>query len=254
MNNINNDVNNQNKKSTINELLELVKTILWAFIIATLFRSFLYEPFHIPSGSMKPNLLEGDFIFVSKFSYGFSRYSLPFGINIIKDRILDYNKPKRGEIIVFKLPSNPNIFYIKRLIGLPNDTIQIKESNLYINNKLIEKNYLGEYTDTKYNIQLKEYKEKLNQELEYNILHDKIYVQEANDTIEYKVPEGHYFFLGDNRDNSLDSRFLETGFVPYKNIVGHAKIIFFSKGNSLLLNILKPQKSIRFERIFKIIN
>lgn len=252
MNNITND-NKQNKNIKINEFLEFIKTIVWAFVIATLFRSFLYEPFHIPSGSMKPGLLEGDFIFVSKFTYGFSRYSLPFGINIIKERILDYNKPKRGEVIVFKLPSNPNIFYIKRLIGLPNDIIQIKEGNLYINNELIEKNYIGEYTDIKYNIQLKEYKEKLTKALEYSILHDKIYLKEANDTIEYKVPEGHYFFLGDNRDNSLDSRFPETGFVPYKNIVGNAKIIFFSKGDSLLLNILNPQKAIRFKRIFTII-
>lgn len=238
----------EKKKETI---IDDIKVILYALLLSICIKSFFYEPFIIPSGSMKPLLIEGDIIFVSKFEYGYSRYSLPFGMNLIPNRIFDYRKPKRGDVIVFKLPTDPKIFYIKRLIGMPGDTVQMKDGDLYINNKLIKKEYNTEYYDEKYDIKLKKYTEYLSDDKKYEILHDHILVNEANNTKEYKVPEGYYFFMGDNRDNSLDSRFTETGFVPYKNIVGKAKVIFISKKGSIILNLLRFKNPIRFNRTFK---
>lgn len=238
--------NSSNKES----LNETVKSVLWALLFVILIRSFLYEPFHIPSGSMKSGLLEGDYILVSKFEYGYSRYTIPFGIPIIKERILNYKQPQRGDVVVFRLPSNPRINYIKRLIGLPGDKIKIKNDILYINDEEIKREYVDEYLDEKNNIYLQRYKEYLENK-EINVLQDKNLLVKDGDG-DFIVPEGHYFFMGDNRDNSLDSRFIETGFIPYKNIVGEAKIIFFSKRDSLF-KFWKLHKIIRFDRIFKVI-
>lgn len=238
---------NNNSKESLNET---VKSILWALLFVILIRSFLYEPFHIPSGSMKSGLLEGDYILVSKFEYGYSRYTIPFGIPIIKERILNYKQPQRGDVVVFRLPSNPRINYIKRLIGLPGDKIKIKNDILYINDKEIKREYVDEYLDEKNNIYLQRYREYLENK-EINVLQDKNLLVKDGDG-DFIVPEGHYFFMGDNRDNSLDSRFIETGFIPYKNIVGEAKIIFFSKRDSLF-KFWKLHKIIRFDRIFKVI-
>lgn len=237
---------NNNKES----LGETIKSILWALLFVVLVRSFLYEPFHIPSGSMKPGLLEGDYILVSKFEYGYSRYSIPFAIPLIKERILDYKQLQRGDVVVFRLPSNPRINYIKRLIGLPGDKIKIENDILYINDKEIKREYVDEYLDEKNNIYLQRYKEYLENK-EINVLQDKTLLTREGDG-DFIVPEGHYFFMGDNRDNSLDSRFIETGFIPYKNIVGEAKIIFFSKRDSLF-KFWKLHKVIRFDRMFKVI-
>lgn len=231
-------------------LSETVKSILWALLLVILIRSFLYEPFHIPSGSMKSGLLEGDYILVSKFEYGYSRYTIPFGIPLIKERILDYKQPQRGDVVVFRLPSNPRINYIKRLIGLPGDKIKIENDILYINDKEIKREYVDEYLDEKNNIYLQRYKEYLENK-EINVLQDKNLSTREGDG-DFIVPEGHYFFMGDNRDNSLDSRFIETGFIPYKNIVGEAKVIFFSKRDSLF-KFWKLHKIIRFDRMFKVI-
>ena len=170
--------------------------------------------------------MEGDIIAVSKYEYGYSRYSLPLGMNLIKDRIFDYHKPERGDVIVFKLPSNPKIFYIKRLIGLPNDTVQMRNGDLYINDKLISKEYKSDYKDEKYNLILSKYVETLEDtKKSYYILREKDFVSEANNTKEFIIPDGYYFFMGDNRDNSLDSRFEATGFVPYNHIINIAIII-----------------------------
>lgn len=237
---------NNNEES----LTETIKSILWALLLVILIRSFLYEPFHIPSGSMKSGLLEGDYILVSKFEYGYSRYTIPFGIPLIKERILDYKQPQRGDVVVFRLPSNPRINYIKRLIGLPGDKIKIENDILYINDKEIKRKYVDEYLDEKNNIYLQRYKEYLENK-EINVLQDKNLPTREGDG-DFIVPEGHYFFMGDNRDNSLDSRFIETGFIPYKNIVGEAKIIFFSKRDSLF-KFWKLHKVIRFDRMFKVI-
>ncbi len=227
---------------------DFLKTAVYALLAVLLFRVFFYEPFFIPSGSMKPGLLEGDYIFVSKFRYGYSRHSLPLSLPLIKKRILGFNKPKRGEVLVFRLPSDMRVFYIKRLVGLPGDKIQIKDGILFINDQKIRRRYDGEFFDTKYNQYLMQYKEELTPNKEIAVLQEKVFIDDYNNTAEYIVPEGYYFFLGDNRDNSLDSRFEQTGLVPEDNVVGRADLIFYSKEPGLI-NVFK----IRFKRIFKII-
>ncbi|MBR2140751.1 MAG: signal peptidase I [Rickettsiales bacterium] len=225
---------------------ETITSVLWALLLVTIIRSFLYEPFHIPSGSMKPGLVEGDYILVSKFEYGYTRYSIPFGIPIIKERIFDFKKPKRGEVVVFRLPSSPNINYIKRLIGLPGDKITVKNKVLYVNDEEIKREFIDMYVDEKNHNNLQRYRENFF-EKKIDILQNAK-IPAINGDGEFIVPENQYFFMGDNRDNSLDSRFVDTGYIPYQNIVGRAKIIFFSKSDS----IFKIWK-IRFKRIFKII-
>ena len=238
------DVIKQEKKENI------FLTIFYALLIALFIRSFFYEPFHIPSGSMKPNLIEGDFILVSKFEYGYSRYSFPFGLPLFKGRFFDFNKPERGDVVVFRLPSNPRINYIKRLIGLPGDKIIVKNNVLYINGEEIKSEYIDQYYDEANSIYLLKYKEDFFGK-GIDVLHAKGYRNPDGDG-EFVVPDGFYFFMGDNRDNSLDSRFAETGFIPYENIVGKAKIIFFSKSDSLF-KFWKIFGIIRYNRIFKII-
>jgi signal peptidase I len=230
-----------------------IKSVLYAFLLAMFVRTFIYEPFHIPSGSMKPGLLEGDFILVSKFLYGYGRYTIPFGVPLISERIFDFKKPERGDVIVFRLPSNPKINYIKRLIGIPGDKVVVKNNILYINDEEIKREYMDEYLDDRNSIMSLQYLEHISDK-KIKILQNKFkrIDNKYDGDGEFIVPDGYYFFMGDNRDNSLDSRFAETGFVPYKNIVGRASIIFFSKNDSLF-KFWKWNKSIRFKRILKII-
>ena len=236
-----------------NGLWDTVKNVLIALVLALVIRSFLYEPFHIPSGSMKPNLKEGDFIFVSKYDYGYSRYSFPFGFPIFNGRIFFKNKPVRGDVLVFRLPSNPSINYIKRLIGLPGDKIQMKNGVLYVNGNEVPKKYIEEVLeyDNDPSSKVKEYREILDNGKEVIVL-DKIKNGNGDNTAVFTVPEKHYFFLGDNRDNSLDSRFRETGFIPEENLIGKARIIFFSSSENPL-KFWKWGKIIRTNRIFKTI-
>ncbi len=236
-----------------NGLWDTVKNVLIALVLALIIRSFLYEPFHIPSGSMKPNLKEGDFIFVSKYDYGYSRYSFPLGLPIFKDRIFFKNKPARGDVLVFRLPSHPNINYIKRLIGLPGDKIQMKNGVLFVNGNEVPKKYIEEVLefDNDPSSKVKEYREILDNGKEVIVL-DKIENGNGDNTAVFTVPDKHYFFLGDNRDNSLDSRFKETGFVPEENLIGKARIIFFSISENPL-KFWRWGKSIRIDRIFKTI-
>jgi signal peptidase I len=236
-----------NPDSAAGGLRELAESAIYALVLALLIRSFLFEPFHIPSGSMKPGLLEGDFIFVSKLSYGYSRYSLPLGFPLIKDRILDNKKPKRGDVIVFKLPRNPRINYIKRLVGLPGDNIIVKNNILYVNGEEISREYLEEYNDSVEHSTLLTFLENLENK-SYRVLQDTRYNPYGDG--EFTVPNGYYFFMGDNRDNSSDSRFVETGFVPYVNLVGRAVIVVFSKKDSLL-KFWKWLRIFRTERFFK---
>lgn len=234
---------------------ESIRTILIAVLLALLFRSLAYEPFHIPSGSMKSNLLVGDYLFVSKFSYGYSRYSFPFGFPIFDGRILEGEKPRRGDIIVFRLPRNPRIDYIKRLIGLPGDTIQVREGIVYVNGKALPREPLDRYTDDEIPTNVKSiprFVETLPEGKKFEIL--KEYLEgNADNTIEYHVPQGYYFFMGDNRDNSTDSRFLnQVGYVPEENLVGRAEIIFFSAdGSAQWLNPFSWFKAMRFDRFFR---
>ena len=228
------------------------KSIFIAIFIALLIRSFIFEPFNIPSGSMKPNLLVGDFIFVSKYSYGFSKHSLPFSIPIIPGKIFS-NTPERGDVVVFKTPENNRTDYIKRVIGLPGDKIQIKNGIIFINGSEILRKKLNDFIDTDNktsNKRVRMYNEYFfNKEI--NIL-DITDNGIADNTQLFNVPENHFFVMGDNRDNSQDSRFISTvGFIPYENLVGKAQFIFFSLENARFLQIWKWPNSIRYERIFQ---
>ena len=239
-------------KSKKNSFFGNLKSILLAIFIALLIRSFIFEPFNIPSGSMKPNLLVGDFIFVSKYSYGFSKHSLPFSIPIIPGKIFS-NTPERGDVVVFKTPENNRTDYIKRVIGLPGDKIEIKNGIIFINGSEILRKKLNDFIDTDNktsNKRVRMYNEYFfNKEI--NIL-DITDNGIADNTQLFNVPENHFFVMGDNRDNSQDSRFISTvGFIPYENLVGKAQFIFFSLENARFLQIWKWPNSIRYERIFQ---
>jgi len=232
---------------------ENIRTILIAILLAVTFRSCAYEPFHIPSGSMKSNLLVGDYLFVSKFTYGYSRYSFPFGFPIFEGRIFE-DKPQRGDIVVFRLPRNPRIDYIKRIIGLPGDTVQVKEGIVYVNGKALPREPLDTYTDDENPFDVKSIPrlhETLPEGKIITILKER-FNSGVDNTIVYKVPEGKYFMMGDNRDNSRDSRFLsEVGYVPEENIVGRAEFIFFSTdGSAAWLNPFSWFTAMRYDRLF----
>ena len=239
-------------KSKKNSFFGNLRSILIAIFIALLIRSFIFEPFNIPSGSMKPNLLVGDFIFVSKYSYGFSKHSLPFSIPLIPGKIFS-NTPERGDVVVFKTPENNRTDYIKRVIGLPGDKIEIKNGIIFINGSEILRKKLNDFIDTDNktsNKRVRMYNEYFfNKEI--NIL-DITDNGIADNTQLFNVPENHFFVMGDNRDNSQDSRFISTvGFIPYENLVGKAQFIFFSLENARFLQIWKWPNSIRYERIFQ---
>ena len=239
-------------KTKKNSFFGNLKSILVAIFIALIIRSFIFEPFNIPSGSMKPNLLVGDFIFVSKYSYGFSKHSLPFSLPLIPGKIFP-KSPERGEVVVFKTPENNRTDYIKRVIGLPGDKIEIKNGIIFINGSEILRKKLNDFIDTDNktsNKRVRMYNEYFfNKEI--NIL-DITDNGIADNTQLFNVPENHFFVMGDNRDNSQDSRFISTvGFIPYENLVGKAQFIFFSLENARFLQIWKWPTSIRYERVFQ---
>ncbi len=241
------------------------KTVAYALLIALTVRTFLFEPFNIPSSSMKPTLLIGDYLFVSKFSYGVGRYSFPFGDQIFGDnfegRILD-TEPERGDVIVFRKPTETSIDYIKRLIGLPGDTIQVTQGQLYINGAVAPRE-LVQIGDGRNGIPLnvKEYEETLPNGVKHLIWERSDHARLDNFG-PYLIPNGYYFFMGDNRDNSADSRELNSvGPVPYENLIGRADVLFFShRGDDNGENVgdwwevWKWPTMIRFGRIFNVIN
>ena len=237
-----------------NFFVDNLKTIFYALIIAVLIRSIVIQPFFIPSSSMEPNLLVGDRIFVSKYSYGYSKHSFPFSPSIFDGRVL--NKiPKRGDVIVFKTPSDNRTDFIKRLIGLPGDKIQFVNGDLHINNNQVLKTRISTkdiiFCDN-LTIPVNTFEEKLPNGINYKAVYSQNYSYESSDV--FIVPAKHYFFLGDNRDCSRDSRYLSSvGYAHENNLVGKAQFIFFSsdymKGS--IFKFWKWSELIRFNRFFK---
>lgn len=233
---------------------EMFRSLIFAVALALIFRSFAFEPFYIPSGSMKSTLLIGDYVFVSKFNYGFSRHSLPLGIPLIKGRIFR-TEPTRGDVIVFKLPSSIATNYIKRLIGLPGDHIQVRDGIVYINGTALPRKRIENFMDydEEGNVtSIPQYVETLPNGVSYHVL-DQDSHGKLDNTDVYVVPEGHYFMMGDNRDNSQDSRVLDfVGYVPEENLLGPAKWIFFSASDSFW-KFWKWPFSLRFRRFFSFV-
>jgi signal peptidase I len=243
------------KEKTSGGVGEIISVLAQALLIAFVIRTFLFQPFSIPSGSMRPTLLEGDYLFTSKFSYGYSRYSIPFAPPLFKGRIWD-GVPERGDIAVFKLPSNTRIDYIKRVIGLPGDRVQMIAGVLNINGEPVKREKQESINNpdvTEVNRPVDVYKETLPNGVTYNTL-DISPNGAGDDTREFVVPAGHYFMMGDNRDNSADSRF-GVGFVPVENFVGKAKLIFFSVSDEASpLEIWRWPTVVRLGRLFTNVN
>ena len=247
-------------------VFEFVKVVVQALLIALVVRTFLFQPFNIPSGSMIPTLLVGDFLFVSKYSYGFSRFSFPntdpmFHIpweSLIKDRVFS-SPPKQGDVVVFKLPRDNTTDYIKRVIGMPGDTIQMKEGRLYINGKEMEReaiakvrteDFYGHETD------VPTYTETLPDGVKHTIIEIQGDTGFTDNTDVFKVPPNHYFMMGDNRDNSTDSRVPPdqggVGYVPFENLIGRAEIIFFSvKQGDSAWKVWEWPWTVRWQRMFR---
>jgi len=236
--------------------LETIKTIVIAVVIALLVRTFAYEPFNIPSGSMVPTLLVGDYLFVSKFSYGYSRYTIAFGLPLFDGRILG-SEPERGDVVVFRLPRDPSVDYIKRIVGLPGDSIQVIDGILHINGEAVERERVDPSTI-----------DGLPPYAGGNIYIETLpngrrhYIRELSDgdrydnTGVYVVPEDHYFVMGDNRDSSEDSRvvrengFRPVGFIPEENLVGRAEFLWFSLGEGSFWQIWRWPTELRIDRMF----
>ena len=242
------------KKNITYIVYDNIKTLLAALFIAILIRSLLFQPFYIPSSSMEPTLLVGDRIFVSKYTYGYSKHSFPFSPNVSNKRFFSKD-PERGDLVVFKTPADNRTDYIKRLIGLPGDTIQFIDGELIINDKKVIR---------------KQIKKKINVRCGNFFLETETYIEtlpngkqhfvayksrgSLQNTQKFKVPTGYYFLLGDNRDCSKDSRYLNSvGYVQNLNLVGEAKIIFFSNNTNIssLLKFWNINESFRIERLFK---
>ena len=238
------------------KIIENVKTIFYALIIALLIRSFFFQPFYIPSSSMEPGLIVGDRLFVSKYSYGYSRHSFPFSPNFSDKRYLG-KKPERGDVIVFKTPADNRTDYIKRLIGLPGDTIQFIDGDVYLNENQILKTKIENLITIncgKFFLNSIAYEEKLPNGKKYTAVYDKN--NSFQNSAKFTVPKDHYFFLGDNRDCSKDSRFLgSVGYVHKDNLVGKARIIFFSSDRKIgsILKFWKWNDILRFNRFFRVI-
>jgi signal peptidase I len=209
---------------------ETVWTIIWAVVIALGVRTVAYEPFNIPSKSMVPTLLVGDYLFVSKFSYGYSRYSLPFSLPLLPERLF-FTMPERGDVAVFKLPTDNKTDYIKRIIGLPGDSIQVRRGILHINGEPVKREKVADFISDDFNgfkRQITRFKETLpNGRVHYILEETDSAIMDNTDV--YTVPPDHFFAMGDNRDNSRDSRYLNgVGFIPRENLVGRAEFMFFS--------------------------
>ena len=244
------------KKNYLTLIIDNIKTLLYALLIAIVIRSLFFQPFYIPSSSMEPTLLIGDRIFVKKYVYGFSKHSFPFSPPLFSERIFS-QEPNYGDLVVFKTPADNRTDYIKRLIALPGDTIQFKDGNLLINKKKILKTEVKNNYEIRCGISTQKvnaFKETLPNGKQYIAVYNKLGTMQNTD--EYKVPVNHFFFLGDNRDCSKDSRYLSSvGYVASENLVGKASIIFFSNDtiSGSILKFWNWGRSLRIERSFKIL-
>lgn len=231
---------------------ETVKTVVYAALIAVGIRTVAFEPFNIPSGSMEPTLLVGDYLFVSKYAYGYSRHSMPFSPPLFEGRIFG-RLPERGDVAVFKLPRDTSQDYIKRIIGLPGDRVQVRGGILHLNGQPVRREFVGTFTaDGEFRgAPAREYREILPGGVTHRII-EKSDDGPLDNTIEFRVPEGYLFAMGDNRDNSLDSRVQsEVGFVPVVNLVGRAEFIFFSvDGSAAWYEVWRWPGAIRWSRLF----
>jgi signal peptidase I len=234
---------------------ETARTLVYAVAIALGVRTLLYEPFNIPSGSMKPTLLIGDYLFVSKFAYGYSKHSLPFSVPLFEGRLFG-SLPERGDVVVFKLPSDNRTDYIKRIVGLPGDDLQVIDGILHVNGEAAARVRVEDFHDDdgSSNGSTARYRETLPHGKSFDVL-DLTTRGSLDNTRVYKVPEGHVFAMGDNRDNSLDSRVDGVGFIPIENLIGRAEIIFFStNGSARLWEIWKWPTTVRYGRLFRLID
>jgi signal peptidase I len=263
------------------ELWEIVKTLFWAAVIAIVIRTFAYEPFNIPSSSMVPTLLIGDYLFVSKSAYGYGKYSFPGNLVPVEGRIWE-GEPERGDVIVFRPPGDPETDFIKRLIGLPGDRVQMREGRLYINDVMVERQRIEDYVnpDRPGMGPVPQYMETLPGGLTHRIIEEAGDLGGNDQTQTFVVPAGHYFMMGDNRDGSADSRemdrakmssdakcqgevidasasdcFNKVGFVPKENLIGPAKILFWSYDSSnQWYNPITWITALRFGRLFNVID
>jgi signal peptidase I len=249
------------------DIKELLKALALAAVIALTVRSFLFEPFNIPSSSMAPTLLVGDYLFVEKYAYGYSKYSFPLGIVPIENRIFE-KTPARGDVAVFRQPKQLHIDYIKRIVGLPGDSLQMRGGVLYINGAAVSREFKGseDYAGADVFGLFQRYIETLPNDKKH-FIYEMSDEMRLDNTPLFTVPEGYYFVMGDNRDNSTDSRVPEqVGLVPARNLIGRALFIFFSTEGvgfkcertgalaalkSLGCKVIEYPKAIRFNRMFK---